>query len=90
MFDPESTSYALSIASSTVSLASKLEARLSTNANRKAANKLGYSIHTIGNARQLVDSLDLEGRDLDRAEALIDAYAVVAYEDMTKGIRKWR
>ena len=83
-------SNATTIASNASSLVPKLETYMSTIPERRAANKLGYSIQTIGNARRFAETLNLNGCDLERTEELLDAFVVVAREDILKDIRKWQ
>ncbi len=80
----------LSVISDATTIANNLSSmivNLDTRTVRKASNKLGYSIQTIGNARQLVNLLDLDDRDHQRAEALIDAFTMVARDDILKTLR---
>lgn len=78
---------AASIAANTTTLITALETHYDTRTLKKAANQLGYSIQTIGNGRQLMDMMGFEGRDRERAEALMDAFTIKARNEILKTIR---
>ena len=78
---------ASSIASNMTTMLVTLERSYDTHTIRKAGNKLIYAIQTISNGRKLVDFMDLRDRDLQRAEALLDAFTVVARDDIIKLLR---
>lgn len=70
------------IASNAVSVATQFETQMDTRKLRKAGNKLGYAVVTMARARQLAGQLGLQGKDLERADALMDAFAFDAQQDI--------
>ena len=75
---------ATTIACNVSSTLSRLEAHYDIHNVRQAGNKLAYSLKTINNGRQLIDILGFEGRDLQRAEILMDAFTVKARDEILK------
>lgn len=78
---------ATTIASNVTNILASYEPYHDTRTLRKASNKMCYSIQTISNGRQLIKTLDMEGVDLQRAEMLMDAFAVVARNDVIRTLR---
>jgi len=80
-------SNATTIASNVTTAMAAWETRYDTRTIRKAGNKLGYALQTISTGRQLIDIMGFEGRDLQRAEALMDSFTAVARDDILKVMR---
>ena len=78
---------ATAIANNVTTMLTTLESRYDTRTLRKAGNKLSYSLQTISNGRQIINVMGFEDRDLQRAEALMDAFTIVARDDITKTLR---
>ena len=75
------------IASNFSTMWTTMESRYDTRTLRKTGNKLVYSLQTLSNGKQLMDCMGFEGRNLQRAEALMDAFTVVARDEIMKTLR---
>ena len=71
-----------SFVANATTIVNTLTAGMDTKTARRLRNKVYYDLETLGRSRQIVDRMGLEGRDLLRAEALLDAYTVVARDDI--------
>lgn len=70
------------IAANASSFVSNITQGMDTRTARKLRNKLGYDLQTLGASQQLIELMGLKGRNLDRAEALLDAFTIKAREDL--------
>lgn len=87
MKDLSVISSATAIASNATTMLATLETRNDIRTLRKAGNKFAYSLQTISNGRQMMNAMGFEGRDLQRGEALMDAFTVVARDEIIKTLR---